>query len=245
MAFYKENDSKQKLVQWIKRKLGFPSVNLEIEDASIEDNIDDALQYFFKFSGETTYQAAIVMPLSAGVDTYQLSDTILNVVSFDATQSFGNSITTLFTPENVLWNEGFMTSSTNLDMVSWEMAHNYLESVKNRFTVPFFPDFDKYTKVLKLTPPPAVDLTGILFCYVHYSHGTKSTVYNEIWVKQYALALTKITIGHIRSKYSGLPIPGAGTLNGDSLLSEGNAEKTLLEDTLIEKESDILGFYVM
>ena len=56
----------------------------------------------------------------------------------------------------------------------------------------------------------------------------------EVWVYQYALALSKITISRIRGKYSGTALFGGGTLNYSELLAEGNAEKDKLENQLYE-----------
>lgn len=67
--------------------------------------------------------------------------------------------------------------------------------------------------------------------------------YNKInstgktWIRKYSLALAKELLGHIRSKYSTVPIPNNEvTLDGDALLSEAEAEK----DKLIEEIKDFL-----
>jgi len=53
------------------------------------------------------------------------------------------------------------------------------------------------------------------------------------WVRQYALATVKETLGYIRKKYASIPIPGAEvTLNGDDLLTDARSEKTALLEQL-------------
>ena len=53
------------------------------------------------------------------------------------------------------------------------------------------------------------------------------------WVRQYALAIAKETLGYIRKKYNSIPIPGAEvTLNGDDLLTDARAEKIALLEQL-------------
>jgi len=57
------------------------------------------------------------------------------------------------------------------------------------------------------------------------------------WIREYALGLSEISLGFIRSKYSTIPIPNADvTLNGPELISEG---KELCEN-LKEKLRDML-----
>ena len=76
---------------------------------------------------------------------------------------------------------------------------------------------------------------------------TKDCVLQEIvdpkwknYVKQYALALAKIGIGRIRSKFSLSNIPV--TFDGETLLTEGKEEKERLENLAIEQGEGI--FYV-
>ena len=53
------------------------------------------------------------------------------------------------------------------------------------------------------------------------------------WIYDYALAVTKETLGNIRGLYNSLPVPGAETsLNGATLIDQSTAEKTALIDQL-------------
>jgi hypothetical protein len=53
------------------------------------------------------------------------------------------------------------------------------------------------------------------------------------WIRRFALALCKETLGQIRSKFSTVPIPGDQvTLNGDKLISEGKEEQKELREEL-------------
>ena len=53
------------------------------------------------------------------------------------------------------------------------------------------------------------------------------------WIYDYALAVTKETLGNIRGLYSSLPVPGAETtLNGSTLIDQATTEKTALIEQL-------------
>ena len=53
------------------------------------------------------------------------------------------------------------------------------------------------------------------------------------WIRRYALALTKETLGQVRSKLASIPIPGNEvTLNGPALISEGKEEQNALREEL-------------
>lgn len=55
------------------------------------------------------------------------------------------------------------------------------------------------------------------------------------WIRRFCLSLCKEMLGHIRSKFSTIPIPNeAVTLNGPALISEAKAEQKELRDELIK-----------
>jgi hypothetical protein len=53
------------------------------------------------------------------------------------------------------------------------------------------------------------------------------------WIRRFALALCKETLGQVRSKFGNVPVPGQTVnLNGTALVSEGKAEQDALRDEL-------------
>ena len=53
------------------------------------------------------------------------------------------------------------------------------------------------------------------------------------WIRRFALALSKETLGQVRSKLSSIPIPGNDvTLNGPALISEAKEEQSSLREEL-------------
>ena len=70
------------------------------------------------------------------------------------------------------------------------------------------------------------------------------------WIRQYTVALSRETLGLIRSKFGSIPVPGAEvSLNGGDLISQGREDKeklitalkemldTMTYDKLIEMQS--------
>lgn len=53
------------------------------------------------------------------------------------------------------------------------------------------------------------------------------------WIRDYTLALTKITLGNVRAKYSTIPIPNSETtLDGSDLRTQGETERSALIEQL-------------
>ena len=53
------------------------------------------------------------------------------------------------------------------------------------------------------------------------------------WIRRFAVALSKETLGQVRSKFGAIPIPGNNVqLNGTALITEGKAEQDKLREEL-------------
>jgi len=241
--------TKQALMEWIKRKLGAPVLKIEAETDQILDNIDDALQLFSRHSGDISNRMALVLVLSAGQNLYELDHSVESVVDFDNASDIGSSVTVLFSPINQMYNQGylnFFSSSFGGGLTTFQMGMEYLELLSQTLEAKFAIDYNKYTHILKIEPTPQKTMVGVLEAWTKYTPGDteKSMLYNEIWVKNYSLALTKITLGIIWGKFAGMTIPGGATLNAATMLQEGQAEKKALEEILISTEAEPLGFFV-
>jgi len=98
--------------------------------------------------------------------------------------------------------------------------------------------FDNRTQLLKIIPEPndSSSFLGVVGCYIEQPI---KVLVQERWVQKYALALTKIAVGNIRSKFSGTTLFGGGGVNGSDLLSQGISEKEKLEQELMNNYQDV------
>ena len=72
---------------------------------------------------------------------------------------------------------------------------------------------------------------GVIQCYVERP---LRDIIKEQWVYQYALALSKMSVATVRSKYSGTSLFGGGSINGTDMMSQGISERDKLEQKLYE-----------
>ena len=76
------------------------------------------------------------------------------------------------------------------------------------------------------------NLSNIPFDNISYSGINQMS---RQWIRQYTLALSKETLGLIRSKFSSVPIPGSDVqLNGADLISQGREDRQRLSESLTE-----------
>lgn len=162
---------------------------------------------------------------------------VIDVIDFEEGSSSG--VNTLFTIEQTLAQQTYFSyamGNYGFDLISWYTLKNWMEIREKLLATRRYYTFDDRTQCLVFYPPPRTPGSGSRFygampCYVERP---LRDIIKEPWVYQYALALSKITVGNVRGKYTGTTLFGGGQINYTDLLSQGLAEKERLEQKLYE-----------
>ena len=158
---------------------------------------------------------------------------VIDVFSYD--ESMSSSLNTLFTIEQTLAQQTYFSyamGNYGFDLISWYILKQWLETREKMLSTKRYFKFDERRQYLYLIPEPKTGerFYGVVSCYV------EKPVYDliqEPWVYQYALALTKITLGRVRGKFGNAQLFGGTTLD-TSILQEGLTEKKELEEMLLK-----------
>lgn len=227
MALGLTNEIVRKYVRFM---LGSPTIEVELEDATIDAAVEQALSVYGTF--KPTEKRGTINVL-AGQQVYTLTanqvgkgivevfrpDLIGSPVSLDQFDVFKyHSFVPNLSPgdfmmERVWWKEVRMTAGADDD---WYLDFNY----------------DDGTATFYINPTPSEA------CTLHYIYVVDPTLTqlpgsDDDWLKDYTLAMCKMILGEIRSKFSGVDgAEGTITLNGDALKAEGKEEKQALEEYL-------------
>jgi len=97
-------------------------------------------------------------------------------------------------------------------------------------------EFTVDTDTILSTPGKDTGVTGInnmnTLPFANIPYGNINSIGKQ-WIRRFAFALSKETLGLVRNKFATIPIPGDSvTLNGDSLLSQAKEEQGALRDEL-------------
>jgi len=158
---------------------------------------------------------------------------VIDVYSHE--ESSSSSLNTLFTIEQTLAQQTYFSyamGNYGFDLISWYILKQWLETREKMLSTKRYFKFDERTQHMLLIPEPKTGerFYGVVSCYV------EKPVYDliqEPWVYQYALALTKITLGRVRGKFGNAQLFGGTTLD-TSILQEGLTEKKELEEMLLK-----------
>jgi len=158
---------------------------------------------------------------------------VIDVV--DIEQGSSSAANSLFTIEQSLAQQTYFSSAMGnygFDLVSWYLLKNWLDVREKMFATKVIYTFDPRTQQLVISPSPGTRTTtryyGIISCYVEKP---VRDIIKEQWVYQYALALSKMSVGMVRGKYTGTTLFGGGSINA-ALLEQGTAERDKLEEKL-------------
>jgi hypothetical protein len=164
---------------------------------------------------------------------YDLMDyrKVISVTDFEEGSTTG--INTLFTIEQTLAQQTYFSyamGNYGFDLISWYCVKNWLETREKVLATKRTFEFNDRTQYLRIYPEPtsSVRFYGVLNCYIERPI---RDLIKEIWVYQYALALTKIMVGHTRSKFSQVTLFG-GQVFTTEIMSQGIEEKAKLEEQL-------------
>jgi hypothetical protein len=183
-------------------------------------------------SGEQKYEG-ISYVNSFDYDTMDYRK-VIDITDFEEGSTTG--INTLFTIEQTLAQQTYFSyamGNYGFDLISWYTLKNWLETREKMLATRRSFSFDPRTQILRMYPQPNSNdsntrFYGVVSCYVERPI---RDVVKELWVYQYALALTKIVVGRVRGKYTGTNLFGGGSINAE-LLQEGITEKANLEEQL-------------
>lgn len=156
---------------------------------------------------------------------------VISVTDFEEGSTTG--INTLFTIEQTLAQQTYFSyamGNYGFDLISWYTVKNWLETREKVLATKRSFEFNERTQYLRIYPEPndSVRFYGVLNCYIEKPI---RDLIKEIWVYQYALALSKIMVGHTRSKFSQVNLFG-GQVFTTEIMSQGIEEKNKLEEEL-------------
>jgi hypothetical protein len=259
-------DSYDSLAQRIRRQMGEPLVNVEIANEQIYDSIAQAMEYYTKYAGYTEeflvfdskiYERGVGIKvdtlinetaemyksetagLSAGYD-YDLESyrRVLDCFAFTYGETTG--INTLFTMEQAMSQQiysSYMIGNFGFDLITWETLKGFIDTRNKVLAMTPHFRFDPKRQILRIIPEPISEQTymGVVGCYIERPI---KDIINERWVYRYSLALSKITVGNVRGKFSGTNLFGGGQVNYNDFMSQGIQERDALEAELKNSYED-------
>lgn len=266
--------SREQLKQYCLRRLGFPVIEINIDDAQIEDRIDDALQFFaeYHFDGvERCYLSKQITDQDVQnkyIDLTEptLEDSSKGIVAAPALDPEGKSIISVIRCFQLFDTLG----GTGMFDARYQIALNDLYGLRTNTysdSLTIYNYTRSHMQLLQdmLTPEKAINFSRVTNkIYVDMDWNTHATVgnymvfeayrvldpqlygeiYNDRLLKLYTTAKIKEQWGANLSKFSGISLAGGVTLNGQEIYTEARQEIEKLESEVQSKYEAPPNFFV-
>ena len=247
----------------VKMQFGYPTVEIEVCDEVIYDNINQAIEWYTKYAGYTEeilmfdsseYKPGVGIKLddvfsflgkAYNTDYSEISGRlydydqdeyrkVLSIHSFDPVEYSGTDY--LFTLDYMYAQQtyfSYMMGNFGFDLITWHILKDWMETRSKMFATDPQVFFDKRTQIMRLLPEPVKPNNRYIGVISAYVERPICHMIGERWVFKYALALTKIQVGNIRGKFGQVQLLGGGSIQWGDILSQGLKEKEQLEEELM------------
>jgi len=238
-------NGRQDLIDYCRRSLGEPVVEINVDDQQVEDRVDDAIEYFrlYHYDGiEKMYLKHQVTQEDIDNKYFEVNDLIYGVTRVFPVASGTSTSKSIFDLQYQLrLNDLYDLTSTSIVYYTQVMSHLALLDL----TLNGHPQF----RFNRLNNRLYIDTTWqekmqvgnyiLVECYRALDPADVPKLYSDNWMKLYTTALIKRQWAVNLKKFSGLQLPGGVTIDGDKLYQEAIGEIQALEDDLMNKSAPL------
>jgi len=232
-----ENE-RQKVIDYIKAFLGDGMVDVELDPIHYNTAIDKALMRYRQRSQNSTEESFGFITLQVDQNEYFMPKEVMEVRQVFrrsiGSRSGGGDGGSLFEPFNLAYSNTYLLSSSNMGGLGTYFAFASYQNLVGKMFGSFINfDFNPTTKKLRVAQRPRTEESILVWMYNYRpDFNLFQDNYAGLWIKDYALANTKVMLGEAREKFATIASPQGGTqLNGAAIKAEGLAaiEKLDLE----------------
>lgn len=233
--------TRDELIDYCKRQLGDPVLEINVDDDQIEDRVDEAIQYYQEYHSDATirtYVKHLVTADDVSNEYITLSSNVLYVSKlFPVSSSFNSSFNFFDIKYQMMLNDIADLQNFAGDLAYYEQMQQYLSILdmklnghpqvhwsRHQDRLYIFGEFKN--KDIKAGEYIVAEVYTLL------DPDTHTSIYNDMWLKEYTTALIKRQWGMNLIKFDGVQLPGGVILNGRQLYDDANQEIERLRERI-------------
>lgn len=228
--------TREQLKDWCLRQLGWPVIDINVDDDQVDDRIDEAFQYFrdFHYDGvEKWYTKHQLTAENITNGWIPISDNIIGVTRIFPIASSNASVNMFDLRYQLRLHELYDFTSTSY--VNYVLTMQHIRTLDLLFSGEQPIRFNRHTDKLYIDQNWPMMTAGewvIIEGYLIVDPDSYSQVYNDRMLKRLATQYIKRQWGANLSKFAGMQLPGGIQLNGLQLYAEADAEAKLIEQEI-------------
>ena len=224
---------------YVLRRLGYPVIEINVDDDQIEDRIDDGLQLFREYAADgqlRVFQPVLITQAMVDAKSIDLNtalpavaNRILDVVKVFMIGDSTSNVNFFDIKYQMRLNDLADLATGVGDLAYYEHMQQYLSMIDLKLTGQPQIQFSRHSGTLNI----AGDLRDggdikvgdyiMLEMFVEEAESVGG-VYNNLFMKNYVTAILKKQWGENISKFEGMTLPGGITLNGRQIIDDANQE---------------------
>lgn len=221
--------SRQQFKDYCLRKLGFPVIEINVDDDQVEDRIDEALNYFwdYHFDGaEKIYYKHQVTAADKQNKYIILPDNIIGAVSIFSIGDPAIRADDLFNIRyQIALND--LYTLTSVSMIPYYMAMQHLATISELLVGKQPIRYNRLRNQLYIDMDWNNVVEGeflLVEAYQIVDPEEFTDAWGERWLQNYATALIKKQWGTNLKKFTGMQLPGGIQFNGQQIYDEADQE---------------------
>ena len=246
-------NSRDTLIDYCKRRLGDPVLEINVDEDQIEDRVDEALQYYQEYHSDATVRTYLKHQVTSNDVTNKYipiaSDILYISKVFPLSSSFNSSFNFFDIKYQMMLNDIADMATFAGGLAYYEQMQQYLSLLdmklnghpqtqwsRHQDRLHIFGDFnDDDIKAGEYV---------VAEVYTLIDPDTHTSVYNDMWLKEYATSLIKQQWGMNLIKFEGVQLPGGVILNGRQLYDDASTEIENLRQRIREEHEFPADFFV-
>ena len=234
-------NSRQTLIDYCKRRLGEPVIEINVDEDQLEDRVDEAIQYYQEYHSDATYRGYLKHLVTAD-DVTNKYIPVPSTVHFlkrlmPISSSFGTSYNFFDIKYQMMLNDIADMNNFAGDLAYYEQLQQYLSILDMKLNGTPQIEFARKAERLYIFGDWAdKDIKEgdhiLLEVQAEVDPESHGKVYNDLWLKHYSTALIKEQWGLNLMKFEGMQLPGGVIINGRQLYDDAQGEIQALQEKL-------------
>ena len=229
--------SRSTLKEYALRRLGAPVIEINVDDAQLEDRIDDALQFFseYHFDGvEKSYLKLEVEQADIDNEYITVSDSVISVTRLF---QFSEGTVNLFDVRyQMALNDFYGLRNPNQSMVQYDITKRHLSLIQDMLSPEKQIRFSRVTNRLYIDMDWSKEVSVgdfiVAESWVVLDPDTYTEIYNDRLLKRYVTELFRRQWGSNLSKFEGIQLPGGVSFNGREIVERAQTEIDKIEENV-------------
>ncbi len=241
--------SRSTLIDYCKRRLGDPVIEVNVDVDQIEDRIDEALQYYQEYHSDASVRGYLKHQITASDVTNKyisVSSDILYIKRLmPISSNFGTSYNFFDIKYQMMLNDIADMNNFAGDLAYYEALQQHLSLLDMKLNGTPQVEFSRNQNRLYIfgdieDQDIKEDDYVIAETYTIINPEDHTSIYNDMWLKSYATSLIKEQWGLNLMKFEGMQLPGGVIINGRQLFDDAQGElQDLRERIRLEHEAPV------